>query len=192
MTYSGGLTSVRRAVGVAVVLLLLICALFYAVVAGFPTFGLRAATPVSSYASPLNSGVASRSPSTDGSSGSADPSRASDPTPSASATTPGAGNSTAAGSGEGETIQVVTPAGSGKPFEAVRIRGTYRGGPDTVLRVQRWEGGMWLDFPVPTKSDRSGRFTAYVELGLPGRYWLRVLDPDSGAQSKPFQLVIKK
>ena len=87
---------------------------------------------------------------------------------------------------------MVTPAGSGKPFEAVRIRGTYRSGPDTLLRVQRWEGGMWLDFPVPTKTDKSGRFTAHVEFGLPGRYWLRVLDPESAVESKPFQVVIKK
>ena len=82
-------------------------------------------------------------------------------------------------------------ADSAKPFQTVRIQGTYRGGADTFLRVQRWEGGKWLDFPLPTKTDQSGQFTAYVELGQPGRYRLRVLDPDSGVTSKPFVLVIK-
>jgi hypothetical protein len=89
------------------------------------------------------------------------------------------------------TIQLEDLAESARPFEAIRIQGTYRGGAGSFLRVQRWEGGKWLDFPLPTKTDQSGQFTAYVELGQPGRYRLRVLDPDSGATSKPFLLVIK-
>jgi hypothetical protein len=44
---------------------------------------------------------------------------------------------------------------------------------------------------LPTKTNESGRFTAYVELGQPGRYALRVLDPDSGVTSKILVLVIK-
>ena len=95
------------------------------------------------------------------------------------------------GSAEGETIQLEDLADSARPFQTVRIQGTYRGGADTFLRVQRWEGGKWLDFPLPTKTDQSGQFTAYVEFGQPGRYRLRVLDPDSGVTSKPFVLVIK-
>jgi hypothetical protein len=59
------------------------------------------------------------------------------------------------------------------------------------LQVQRWEGGEWLSFPLPTKTDQSGQFTAFVELGQPGRYRLRVLDPDSGVRSKTFVLVIR-
>jgi len=94
------------------------------------------------------------------------------------------------GSAEGETIQVEEIADSARPFQTVRIQGTYRGGADTFLRVQRWEGGNWLDFPLPTKTDQSGQFTAYVELGQPGRYQLRVLDPNSGVTSNPFVLVI--
>jgi hypothetical protein len=94
------------------------------------------------------------------------------------------------GSAEGETIQLKDLVDSARPFEPVRIQGTYRRGADTFLRVQRWEGGKWLDFPVPTKTDQSGQFTAYVEFGQPGRYRLRVLDPDSGVTSTPFVLVI--
>jgi hypothetical protein len=70
---------------------------------------------------------------------------------------------------EGETIQVDDVADSGRPFETVRIQGTYRGGADTLLRVQRWEEGKWLAFPVPARTDQSGQFTTYVEFGQPGR-----------------------
>jgi hypothetical protein len=92
---------------------------------------------------------------------------------------------------EQRTIEPEDLADSAKPFQTVRIQGTYRGGGDTFLRVQRWEGGKWLDFPLPTKTNKSGRFTAYVELGQPGRYALRVRDPDSGVTSKILVLVIK-
>ena len=89
---------------------------------------------------------------------------------------------------EEPTVQLPDPA---RPFETVQIQGTYPGEGDIFLRVQRWENGKWLDFPLPTKTDKSGRFTAYVELGQPGRYRLRVLDPDSGVACEPFVLVIK-
>ncbi len=121
----------------------------------------------------------------------AGPSQASDPRPPTSTTTPGAGDNTGSGSAKQETIQLENSADSAKPFQTVRIQGTYPGGPDTSLRVQRWEGGQWLTFPLPTKTDQSGQFTAYVEFGQPGRYRLRVLDPDSDLMSKPSVLVIK-
>jgi hypothetical protein len=89
------------------------------------------------------------------------------------------------------TIQLEDLAASAMPLQAVRIRGTYRGGADTFLRVQRWEGGNWVDFPLTPKTNQSGQFTAYVELWDPGRYRLRVLDPDSGVTSKTFVLLIK-
>ena len=122
---------------------------------------------------------------------SADPSRASDPRPSASTATPGSGDTTGSGSPEAKTIQFANSVGSAKPYQPVRIQGTYRGGPNTFLRVQRWEEGVWLAFPVPTMTDRSGQFTAHVEFGVPGRYRLRILDPDSGVKSEPFVLVVK-
>jgi hypothetical protein len=89
------------------------------------------------------------------------------------------------------TIQLEDLAESARTFEAVRIQGTYRGGAGTFLRVQRWEGGKWVDFPLPTKTDQSGQFITQAEFGQPGRYRLRVLDPDSGVKSRPFVLVIK-
>ena len=94
-------------------------------------------------------------------------------------------------SNAGPSIQLEDSADAAKPFQTVQLRGTYRGGADTSLRVQREEGGKWLDFPLPTQTDQSGKFTAYVELGGPGRYRLRVLDPDSDLTSKPSELVIE-
>jgi hypothetical protein len=91
----------------------------------------------------------------------------------------------------GSTIQLEDLPDPARPFETIRIQGRYRDGADTFLQVQRSEGGKWLAFPVPTKTDQSGRFTAYVEFGQPGRYRLRVLDPASGVTSKPFVLVIE-
>jgi hypothetical protein len=90
-----------------------------------------------------------------------------------------------------KTIQVEDLADSARTFQPVRIQGTYRGEADTLLRVQRWEEGKWLAFPVPTWTDQSGQFATYVEFGQPGRYRLRVLDPKSGVTSKTFLLLIE-
>ena len=98
---------------------------------------------------------------------------------------------TGSGSAAKETIQLEDLAASARPFEAVRIQGTYRGGAGSFLRVQRWDGGKWLDFPLPTKTDQSGQFITQAEFGQPGSYRLRVLDPDSGVASEPFVVVIK-
>lgn len=114
------------------------------------------------------------------------PSRTSGPAP-----TPAAGDTNGSDATEGDPLLLQDPADAASPFQTVRLTGTYRGGADILLRVQRWEEGDWLAFPIPTKTDRSGQFTAYVELGQPGRYKLRVLDPDSGVASKPSVLVIE-
>jgi hypothetical protein len=105
--------------------------------------------------------------------------------------TAGSGNETGSGSPEEAGIRVVNSVDSAKPFQTVRIDGTYPGRAGTFLRVERWEEGRWVDFPVPTTTDRAGKFTAYVEFGQPGRYRLRVLEPDSGVKSEPFVLVVK-
>ena len=137
------------------------------------------------YQLPPHSRTAGPSPSTANSSASPTPTRVG--TQSATPT----GASPSSSSGEEEAIQLEDSAVFGEPFQPVGIQGTYHGGADTFLQVQRWEGGKWVAFPVPTKTDQSGQFTAYVELGRPGRYRLRVLDPDTGVLSKPFVLVIK-
>jgi hypothetical protein len=90
-----------------------------------------------------------------------------------------------------EIIQVAAVADSARPFQSVRIQGRYRGGADTLLRVQRWEASKWRALSVRTKTDQSGKFTTYVEFEQPGRYRIRVIDPNSGVTSKPCLLVIK-
>ena len=157
------LTAIRRAVGVGAVLSLLACAVvFYRVAPGYSTSG--------------------SSPRTGGSS-----SASSDPT---TVGKPRASD-TADSNPADEAIQVEGLVNSAKPFQPVRIEGTHHGRADTFLQVQRWDAGRWVPFPLPTKTDQSGKFTAYVEPGPPGRYRLRVLDPTSGAESEPFVLVIK-
>jgi hypothetical protein len=94
-------------------------------------------------------------------------------------------------SAESMSIQVQQPVGPGKPFEAVQIDGTLEGGPKSLLQVQRRDRERWVSFPVPTMTDESGRFATHVEFDQRGQYWLRVLDPESGATSEPFLLVIK-
>ena len=95
-----------------------------------------------------------------------------------------------ADSAPANTIALDDLADSAKAFEAVRISGTFHGGPGRFVRVQRADNDRWQSFPIPAKTDQSGRFTTYVELGQPGRYRLRILDPDSGVTSKSFVLVI--
>jgi hypothetical protein len=94
------------------------------------------------------------------------------------------------GSPEQRTIQLVNLPQSAKPFQTIRVQGTYRGGPETFLQVERLEGGKWVAFPLPTKTDRSGRFSTHVEFGQPGRYQVRVLDASSGVKSKTFVIVV--
>lgn len=93
---------------------------------------------------------------------------------------------------EPAAITLDDPSPSARPFEAVALQGTYPGRADTTLRIQRRQGGEWVDFPIPTTTDASGRFTAYVELGRPGRHRLRMLDPESGATSRPIVLEIER
>ena len=160
-----GLTPVRRAVGAAVVLFLFCCAfVFYQLAPGFPTSGPSPSTAANS-SSPAPTRVGTESAT---------------PTAMSSST------------GLAKAISVEYSAFFAKPFQAVRIPGTYHGGADTFLWVERWEGGRWVAFPVPTKTDKSGKFTAFVELGRPGHYRLCVVDPDSGVRSEPFLLVIKR
>jgi hypothetical protein len=166
-----GLTAVRRGVMVAAVLFLLGCAVvLYQVAPGLLTDGSRPSITASS--APTTIGTDRASPG--GVSSSADQSPALDPR-----------------KGSAVAIQLEDLPGSARPFETVRIQGTYHGGADAFLRVQRWEAGEWLAFPVPAKTDQSGKFTAYLEFGQPGRYQLRVLHLGSGVTSKPFVLVIR-
>ena len=180
------LTLVRRAVGGAAVLFLLSCAVvFYREAPSFSSFASSPGTTAASPASPTPTGGGTTQATPGGPSSSADPSRA------PSTTTTSAGDNTGSRPKAKESIQLSDPPSFAKPFQTIPIHGTYRGAVDTLLRVELWESDTWRAFPLPMKTDRAGRFTAYVDLGRPGRHRLRVVDPDSGVTSKPFVLVIK-
>ena len=87
-------------------------------------------------------------------------------------------------------IEVEDPTRSRAVRDRSRSR-HLRGGGHRFLQVQWWVNGSWRAFPVPAKTDPSGEFTAYVELGRPNSYRLRVRDPQSGVTSEPFTLVIE-
>jgi serine/threonine protein kinase len=133
----------------------------------------------------------SQGPGVGGPPSSAEPAPSASPTPSTSGPTRASGDQTGSASPGDRPIQMAESAVSAKPFQAARLTGTYPGGPGTWLRVQRREEGAWLTFPIPAKTDPSGQFVAYVELGQPGRYQLRMLDPESGRTSEPVELIVR-
>jgi hypothetical protein len=91
---------------------------------------------------------------------------------------------------EEEIIQLEDLADSARPFQTVRIQGRYRGGADTFLRVQRWEGASGCHSRYPPRPTSRASSLSMSSLGA-GSLRLRVLDPDSGVTSKPFVIVIK-
>jgi hypothetical protein len=77
------------------------------------------------------------------------------------------------------------------PFETVTIVGNYLGAErPTTLRVQRFESGSWVNFPLPSVTDTRGDFSAYVELGSPGSYRLRIADLEADVVSDVIRLEI--
>ena len=89
-------------------------------------------------------------------------------------------------------IEVEGSSFAGRPYETVSMQGTYAGaGRGTMLRVQTRVEGEWVDFPLPTITDESGRFTAHVELAALGEHRLRVIDPKTGTSSKTVVVVIR-
>ncbi len=103
---------------------------------------------------------------------------------------PSVGTGASEGPAEAGTITLQPSTTTAKPFQAVRIEGWHDARAGTFLRVQRWERGSWRPFPLPTRTDASGNFIAHVEFGQPGRYQVRVVNPDSGQASAPIDLQI--
>jgi hypothetical protein len=86
--------------------------------------------------------------------------------------------------GRGGRIRLASTSYSVQPFQTLRIRGSYPGVPPvTALRVQHREGSRWLMFPLPVTTGAAGRFTAYVDIGGPGKYLLRIVDPKGNVAS---------
>jgi hypothetical protein len=69
-------------------------------------------------------------------------------------------------------------------YETVRLQGRFDGAEaGTALEVQARRGDGWRAFPLPTMVNEAGRFSAFAEMGRPGRYQLRVMDSESGRTS---------
>lgn len=70
----------------------------------------------------------------------------------------------------------------GRPFETIQIQGRYRGAPGpTRLRLQIQQPSGWAQYPLPAVTQPSGEFRAFVELGQPGKYRLRIVNPNRDA-----------
>jgi len=170
-----GLTPLRRGLGATLVVLLLLGAIVYYWRAG-PSPSVAASGPgAASGASPSAAVDADPLPST--------PS----PTP-----TPGVGGQCASVPAKPKMIEVYgSTAIRTKPFDTVRIRGTYHGGADTFVHAERREGARWLAFPLTAKTDQLGRFIIHVEFGgTLGPHWVRVVDPATKVESDPFEVSV--
>jgi hypothetical protein len=64
------------------------------------------------------------------------------------------------------------------PMQQIDLTGSYPGGDGAILRVQRFQGGSWGDFPVTTTVS-GGTFSTYVQTGQTGMVRFRVVDTDS-------------
>jgi hypothetical protein len=165
-----GRAPLRRGVGAALVVFLLLGAVLY-------------------YRAQTSAPTAAPSP---GTRSPADASSVPDAEPIPSTATPEASGHSDTPSAEVPAIEVYGDhATKAQPFETVRIRGTYHGGADTHVVVEVRDGAKWRAFPLSPRTDHLGRFITYVELAQPGPHWLRVLDPKAKVTSKPFVLVIE-
>jgi non-ribosomal peptide synthetase-like protein len=189
---------VRRGLGLAAVLVIVVSALAYYRVS--PGVSVIAAIPSVPSAAP-QAPTPAPSPSADAPSpaGSSSPDGPSPTTRSSSTPKPKAKASKKASkapapadkpSSSAKTIRLKDRTLSAEPFQTVRIQGTYPGAVDTLLQLQRVESGEWVSYPLLSKTNKSGEFTTFIELGEPGRYQLRVRDPSSNVRSRPIVLVI--
>jgi hypothetical protein len=93
-----------------------------------------------------------------------------------------------------DTIVLTKNAYVARPFEGVRVTGVWRTSGLGVrravhLEVRRRTG--WSRFPLPAVTDASGRFTAFVNLGAPGSYQLRVVGDAGGPTSDSFLVTVR-
>ena len=168
-----------RAVRAAVVLLVLLNAgLFYAVLT-------RDRTPSADSTPSRVSPTAARSSRAPTTTAAAPSSSAGTPTFPTAASSPQAG---------ADAIVLARKTYEAAPFRVVRVSGTVRtpspAARDQVhLEVRR--GAGWSTFPLPAVTGAEGQFTAFVSLGSPGRYRLRVVAAGGGPVSDPFLVTVR-
>jgi hypothetical protein len=109
------------------------------------------------------------------------PTRTSRPTPRRTLTVPFAAPSTPPVDLTGHVVlprrRYRVPAGT-----TLRLTGAVTPPPEDasarIVHVEALRSHTWVRFPVPARTDRSGTFDAYVDLGGPGRYRVRLVDGD--------------
>lgn len=74
-------------------------------------------------------------------------------------------------------------------MEQFQLTGVYPEGEGAILTVQRFEGGMWVDFPA-TGSVSGETFQIPVQASLSGVNRFRVVDTDSGLKSDEVRVTI--
>ena len=106
-------------------------------------------------------------------------------------TAPTAGDPSTSPAASASRIETTSLTYFGRPFETIHIQGRYRGVPGpTPLRVQIQEPAGWTLYPLPAFTQPSGQFRAFVELGEPGKYRLRIVDPTRHRSSEVVTLLV--
>ena len=197
-----------RAVRVAVVLLVLLNAgLFYAVLTrdrtpsadstpsrAAPSAARSSRAPTSTAAAPSSSAstpTARATPTTKTTAGSPSTRATAGDTSPSVLSFPSAASSPETGA---DAIVLARKTYEAAPFRVVRVSGTVRtpspAARDQVhLEVRR--GAGWSTFPLPAVTGAEGQFTAFVSLGSPGRYRLRVVAAGGGPVSDPFLVTVR-
>lgn len=75
------------------------------------------------------------------------------------------------------------------PMGQIDLTGTYPNGEGAILRVQLFQDGDWVDFPV-TASVSNQTFTTYVQTGRTGEIKWRVVDTDNDLTSNEVTVTI--
>ncbi|KQT92150.1 hypothetical protein ASG49_09335 [Marmoricola sp. Leaf446] len=118
----------------------------------------------------------------------------SDPLPSSALPVPGEESPTAqpsespSESAGGDIALSVSPASVG-PMQRINLTGTYRGGDNARLEVQRQEDGAWTNFGVDA-GVTAGTFQTYVMSGRTGENLFRLYDPANRKASNVVEVTI--
>ncbi|ROR92685.1 hypothetical protein [Nocardioides aurantiacus] len=119
----------------------------------------------------------------------------SDPLPSSALPVPGEESPSAPPSespsesaADGDISLSVSPSSVG-PMQRINLTGTYRGGDNARLEVQRQENGAWTSFGVDA-GVTAGTFQTYVMSGRTGENLFRLFDPAARKASNVVRVTI--
>lgn len=75
------------------------------------------------------------------------------------------------------------------PSERINMTGSYRGGDNVTLQIQRREQGTWTDFPV-TVGVTAGTFQTWIQTSRTGEQTFRVFDPQGQVASNTVEVTV--